>query len=161
RALRDREGIGAVFALNGSEDASLPIRRAGFEVTMLDGATGLQAQIDHHRPDLLLLDGREGPGRAELERLKQNVPVTAVIDDGHARRLACDYAYYPAVPGALALEWTGASTLPRIGWEWAILGLNPALARKRVPGPRPTVLVSMGGSDPRALTLRVAKALTI
>ena len=27
RALRDREGIGAFFAVNGSEDALLPIRR--------------------------------------------------------------------------------------------------------------------------------------
>ena len=30
RALRDREGIGAVFAVNGSEDALSPIHEAGF-----------------------------------------------------------------------------------------------------------------------------------
>ncbi|HET7084209.1 MAG TPA: NTP transferase domain-containing protein [Rhizomicrobium sp.] len=161
RALRDREGIGVVFALNGSEDAAAPIRRAGFEVTMLEGAAGLQALIDSHRPDLLLLDGRDGPSRAALEKLKQGVAVTAVIDDGHERRLACDYAYYPPVPGALALDWTGAHTLPRVGWEWAILGINPNAARQRRPAARPTVLVAMGGSDPQGLTLRMAKALTI
>ena len=159
RALRDRHGVGVIFALNGSEDAASSITRAGFEVTR--GASSLKDLIDNNRPDLLLLDGREGPGRAELERLKQGVAVTAVIDDAHERRLACDYAYYPPVPGALGLDWSGASTLPRIGWEWAILGLNPNAARRRTPAARPTVLVAMGGSDPKGLTLRVARALTL
>jgi hypothetical protein len=31
----------------------------------------------------------------------------------------------------LGLDWSGAITLPRIGWEWAILGLNPNAARQR------------------------------
>ena len=159
RALRDRHGVGVIFALNGSEDAASSITRAGFEVTR--GASSLKDLIDNNRPDLLLLDGPEGPGRAELERLKQGVAVTAVIDDAHERRLACDYAYYPPVPGALGLDWSGASTLPRIGWEWAILGLNPNAARRRRPAARPTVLVAMGGSDPKGLTLRVARALTL
>jgi spore coat polysaccharide biosynthesis protein SpsF len=158
RALRDREGIGAIFALNGSEDAAVPVRRAGFHV-VTQGVSDLQALIDANSPDLLLLDGREGPSRAELEKLKRTVAVTAVIDDGHERRLACDYAYYPPVPAALALDWTGANTLPRLGWEWAVLGLNPAAAHKRAPASRPTVLVAMGGSDPQGLTLRAAKAL--
>jgi spore coat polysaccharide biosynthesis protein SpsF len=161
RALRDREGIGATFALNGSEDAATPIRRAGFDVTMLGGGCDLQALIDANSPDLLLLDGREGPNRAELEMLKRGIAVTAAIDDGHERRLACDYAYYPPVPGALALDWTGSITLPRVGWEWAVLGLNPATVPKHAAGTRPTVLVTMGGSDPRGLTLRMAKALAV
>jgi len=159
RALRDRHGMGVIFALNGSEDAASSITRAGFEVTR--DASSLKDLIDHNKPDLLLLDGPEGPGRAELERLKQGVAVTAVIDDAHERRLACEYAYYPPVPGALGLDWSGASTLPRIGWEWAILGLNPNAARRRRPAARPTVLVAMGGSDPKGLTLRVARALTL
>jgi spore coat polysaccharide biosynthesis protein SpsF len=164
RALRDREGIGAVFALHGSEDASAPIRRAGFKVVMLDGAAGLADLVDTNKPDILLLDGREGPSRAELEKLKRGVAVTAVIDDGNERRLACDYAYYPPVPGAVALDWSGSNTLPRLGWEWAILGLNPgatAKARDSSRSPRPTVLVAMGGSDPYGLTVRMAKALSV
>ncbi|MBW8709353.1 MAG: NTP transferase domain-containing protein [Alphaproteobacteria bacterium] len=125
RALRDREGIGVLFALNGSEDAAAPIRRAGFEVAMLRGPSDLETLADANTPDILLLDGREGPSRAELERLKRGVAVTAVIDDGHERRLAADYAYYPPVPAARALEWSGSATLPRLGWEWTLLGLNP------------------------------------
>ena len=165
RSLRDREGIGATFALNGSEDAAIPIRRAGFEVAMLRGAGDLESLIDANRPDILLLDGREGPSRTELEKLKRGAKVTAVIDDGHDRRLACDYAYYPPVPGALALDWSGSNTLPRLGWEWALLGLNPSTVQKnqeaRAPASRPTVLVAMGGSDPHGLTLRMAKALAV
>jgi len=159
RALRDREGIGALFALNGTEDAAEPIRRAGFDCAMLHGASDLETLVDANAPDILLLDGREGPGRAELEKLKRGVAVTAVMDDGHDRRLAADYAYYPPVPGARALDWSGSRALPRIGWEWALLGLNPSAAPPRAPASRPTVLVAMGGSDPHGLTLRTAKAL--
>jgi len=161
RALRDNHGIGVIFALNGSEDAAMPIRRAGFDVTMLEQAIPLETLLRASKPDLLILDGREGPSRAELEDLKRGIAVTAVIDDGHERRLASDYAYYPPVPGALALNWHGSSTLPRIGWEWAALGLNPSLVKKRSPGSRPTVLVAMGGSDPHGLTLRMGKALAV
>ncbi len=164
RSLRDREGIGAVFALNGSEDAAHPIRRAGFKVGMLEGEADLAKLVETHKPDMLVLDSREGPSRAELEKLKRGVAVTAVIDDGHERRLAADYAYYPPVPGAVALDWTGSHTLPRLGWEWAILGLNPGAtvkARDASRSPRPTVLVAMGGSDPCGLTLRTAKALAV
>jgi spore coat polysaccharide biosynthesis protein SpsF len=161
RALRDREGIGAMFALNGSEDAAVPIRRAGFEVAMLRGPSDLETLVDANSPDLLVLDGREGPSRPELEKLKRGIAVTAAIDDGHERRLACDYAYYPPVPGAQALDWSGSHTLPRLGWEWALLGLNPNAASSRAPASRPTVLVAMGGSDPHGLTLRMAKALAV
>ncbi|HWU54940.1 MAG TPA: NTP transferase domain-containing protein [Rhizomicrobium sp.] len=161
RALRDSHGIGAIFALNGSEDAARPIRRAGFDAIMLEDAFHLENLVRENRPDLLILDGREGPSRAQLEDLKRSVAVTAVIDDGHERRLAADYAYYPPVPGALALTWNGSHTLPRIGWEWALLGLNPAQVRKRAPGSRATVLVAMGGSDPHGLTLRMGKALSV
>jgi spore coat polysaccharide biosynthesis protein SpsF len=172
RALRDREGIRALFALNGTEDAAVPIRDAGFDCVMLHGASDLETLVDANTPDLLLLDGREGPSRAELEKLRRGVAVTAVMDDGHDRRLACDYAYYPPVPGAHALDWSGADTLPRLGWQWSLLGLNPNAQPSRAPASsmagrshdrpvgRPTVLVAMGGSDPHGLTLRMAKALS-
>ena len=72
RSLRDREGIGAVFALNGTEDAADPIRRAGFQVKLAgSGAAALQAIADANKPDILLLDGRDGPSRAELAKLKR------------------------------------------------------------------------------------------
>jgi len=94
-----------------------------------------------------------------LEKLATNIAVTAVIDDGSEARLAADFAYYPPVPQARALDWTGAHTQVRIGWEWALLGLNPHVTATRAASPRPVLLVAMGGSDPQGLTLRAAKAL--
>jgi spore coat polysaccharide biosynthesis protein SpsF len=160
RLLRDREGIGVLFALHGSEDAATPMRRAGFGMAMIEDHRALAAEIARHRPDMLLLDGREGPSRLELEELRRAVPVTAIIDDGSDRRLACDFAYYPPVPQARELSWTGANTQVRIGWEWALLGRNPHLAPVHAPHKtRPHLLVAMGGSDPHGLTLRAAEAL--
>lgn len=163
RALRDREGIGVTFALNGSEDAAIPVRRAGFAAIMLKSAGDLEKLVEDGHPDILLLDGREGPSRAELAKLKRHIALTAIIDDGHERRLACDLAYYPPVPGALALDWTGSHTQARIGWQWALLGLNPnpRKAKDLPASSRPTLLVAMGGSDPHGLTLRMAKALAV
>ena len=157
RSLRDREGIGAVFALNGSEDACEPIRRAGFAVVR---DQPLDALIDAHAPDLLLCDYREGPARAELAALAARVPLSATIDDGSERRLACDLAYYPPVPQAFALDWTASRTTPRIGWEWTLLGSSHAPAPRKAGG-RLSLLVTMGGSDPFGLTLRCARALAL
>src|SRR3954470_6114124 len=67
RALRDAHGMGVIFALHGSEDAAVPIRRAGFGVSMTSGDEDLARLLERHQPDLLVLDGREGPSRAELE----------------------------------------------------------------------------------------------
>src|SRR5277367_5569402 len=70
----------------------------------------------------------------------------------------------PVQSSARALDWTGSNTLPRLGWEWALLGLGPnaaAKARDSSRSQRPTVLVAMGGSDPHGLTLRMAKALSV
>ncbi len=157
RALRDREGIGAVFALNGSEDAFEPIFRAGFAAHLL-GAETLDSLIETHAPDLLLLDCREGPSREELSRLAARVRLTAVVDDASERRLAADFAYYPPVPQAETLDWSGSHCEPRIGWEWSLLGANQTAAARPQAG-RPTLLVTMGGSDPLGLTLRSARAL--
>jgi len=159
RALRDCESIGVLFALHGTADAAIPIRRAGFEAVMIGSPDDLAALIRKQSPDLLLLDGREGPSRGELEQLRRDIPIVAMIDDGSDARLAADFAYYPPVPQAKALGWAGARTVPRIGWEWSLLGLNPHLTPVHATSARPTLLVAMGGSDPHGLTLRAAQAL--
>ena len=155
RALRDVQGIGAVFAVNGNEDGLVPIRQAGFEAHLLSGPHGDLSGFD---ADLLILDCRDGPSRAEVEAL--DVPVKAVVDDSSDRRLAADLAYYPPVPQAERLDWSGSHCSPRIGWQWAVLGQTPGQHRPRPPSPRPTLLVTMGGSDPFDLTLKTAEALT-
>jgi spore coat polysaccharide biosynthesis protein SpsF len=159
RALRDCEGIGAVFAVNGSEDALPPICQAGFEAQLLESATADFSRLVA-QPDLCILDCRDGPSRTTLEQFVRDVPVTAVIDDASERRLAADFAYYPPVPQFESLSWQGSRCVARAGWEWAMLGLSPSVVRPRAFSPRPTLLVTMGGSDPYGLTLRAARALS-
>ena len=160
RALRDREGIGAIFVVNGTVDALLPIRRAGFEADLIgNDSRKLSSLVDSKSPDFLLLDCREGPSRDAVAAMSDRVAVTAVIDDGSERRLAADLAYYPRVPQAERLDWSGSHCRPRIGWQWSVLGLDMSAARPKPVSPRPTLLVSMGGSDPLGLTLRAARAL--
>lgn len=162
KALRDREGMGALFAVNGTADALAPIRSAGFEAALVDGnddETALASLIDARKPDMLICDMREGLGREGLARLSKSVSLTAVVDDGSNRRLAADLAYYPPLPQVARLDWWDSTCMPRVGWEWALLGQ----ARKQLPththSPLPTLLVTMGGSDPLGLTLKAAYAL--
>jgi spore coat polysaccharide biosynthesis protein SpsF len=162
RVLRDREGIGSIFALNGTPEAVEPIRAAGFEAIMIDRARDAQMLGDiiaARKPDLFLCDLRDGIGAGDIEKLKRDVAITAVIDDGSERRLAADVAYYSPVPQAHLLDWAGSDCVARIGWEWALLGLAKAKLKARPRTGRPTVLVTMGGSDPAGLTLRTARAL--
>ncbi|MBS0275759.1 MAG: NTP transferase domain-containing protein [Proteobacteria bacterium] len=162
KALRDREDIGAMFAVNGTVDALEPIKNAGFEACLVDQAEDaafLSKLIAVRRPELLICDMREGPSQRELEALARDVSITAVVDDGSARRLAADVAYYPPVPQAAVLDWTGSDCVARIGWEWALLGLTKTRTNVRPRAPRPSLLITMGGSDPFGLTLRTARAL--
>ncbi len=160
-ALRDREGIGAVFAVNGSEDALDPIRHAGFEAQIAgESAAALRAICKNTAPDILICDMREGFGGGELSGIAKDLELTAVIDDASDRRLAADFAYFPPVPQAFALSWSGSGCTPKIGWQWAVLGVRTVTPVARAPAARPTVLVAMGGSDPMGLTLRAAEALS-
>jgi spore coat polysaccharide biosynthesis protein SpsF len=161
RSLRDRNGIGVVFAMQSTADALEPIRRAGFEAVHFESAddAALTALIVAKSPDLLVVDCREGPSRDVLESLKNKVPSIVVIDDGSERRLAADRAYYPPVPQVEALDWSGSSCERRVGWEWSLLGLTQTSGNPRPHALRQTVLITMGGSDPLNLTERCARAL--
>ena len=161
RALRDRQGIGVIFALKGSDDALVPIRAAGFEATQISGAdeTGLAGLISQHKPGMLVCDFRDGVEAAGLERLKQQLHLCAVIDDASDRRLVADLAYFPPLPTALALDWSTSSAIVRTGWQWTILGARPASRPSPDHRGLPRLLVTMGGSDPKGLTLRCAQAL--
>ena len=75
KALRDREGMGALFAVNGTEDALAPIRAAGFEAVLVDGnddEAALAAIIDARAPDMLICDMREGLDRGGAGASRQS-----------------------------------------------------------------------------------------
>ncbi|HVP86357.1 MAG TPA: NTP transferase domain-containing protein [Rhizomicrobium sp.] len=161
RALRDREGVGATFAVHGTADALVPIRRAGFEAVLIDKTPGeLRNLVETRKPDILICDVREGISRNELDDVSHHVSLASVYDDSSERRLAASVAYYPDVPQAHELDWAGTDCVPCIGWQWALLGLSRTSAQTKAKSSLPTLLVAMGGSDPHGLTLQAANALS-
>ena len=165
RSLRDREGLGVLFALNGEEEAASVIRQAGFETIVLprnSQTTAFTSLVTAKKPDILIADARTNLSRDMLARIATKVGIVALIDDTSDRRLAATHVYYPPAPQVDRFSWKGMNTVVRVGWEWALLGFDAA----RVPPvttPRdaecPTMVVSMGGSDPLDLTRLAARAL--
>ena len=166
RSLRDREGLGVLFALNGEEEAAAVIRQAGFETIVLprnSQTTAFTSLVGVKKPDMLIADARTNLSRDMLARIGTRVGIVALIDDTSDRRLAATHVYYPPSPQVDRFSWNGTNTTVRVGWEWALLGFDPARL-PAVPAPRnaerPTMIVSMGGSDPLDLTRLAARALT-
>jgi spore coat polysaccharide biosynthesis protein SpsF len=165
RALRDREGFGVLFALNGNDSAASVLREAEFETVVLPQfgqANALTVLVEERRPDILVCDARQNLTQQCLARLASRVQITALIDDGSERRLAATHAYFSPLPQVQALSWTGATCEARVGWEWSVLGFEPAryLTRRKNEAEAPRIVVSMGGSDPFDLTRLAARALS-
>jgi spore coat polysaccharide biosynthesis protein SpsF len=164
RALRDREGFGVFFVLNGEPEAADVIRAAGFEIVLLPSMgknTALMDLVVKRKPDMLIVDARDSLSRETMNRLAAKIDIAAVIDDGTDRRFAATHAYYPPVPQVAMLSWKGAHAEVKTGWQWALLGFDPAkvLAGTGVNRDRLNLVVSMGGSDPLDLTRLAARAL--
>jgi len=168
RSLRDREGFGVVVALNGDETAARWLRQAGLETLMLsqrDPGGALQDLVADRAPGIVVCDCRDGLTRDDLAKIAEQVPVVAVIDDANDRRLAATHAFYPPTQGAEALTWSGSHCSVHIGWEWSVLGFDPAAYAdektlgEKTGGGRLRLVVSMGGSDPFGYTRLAARAL--
>jgi spore coat polysaccharide biosynthesis protein SpsF len=165
RALRDRQGFGVLFAINGDADAAKTVHDAGFETYLLPAlgkGNALASLVASRQPEIVICDARENLARDDLIRLAEKIPVVAVIDDGSDRRLSATHAYYPPVPQVETLSWKGTRTQVRTGWEWALLGFDPSTVvpnRVELDAVRTRVVISMGGSDPLDMTRLVACGL--
>lgn len=152
RALRDEQGFGVTFA--APDEVAPLIRDAGF--TVRPDASPLD-MAGERKFDLAVVDVRDSMGPADVAALAEKIAVVAVIDDGSDRRLAATHAYYPPVPQARELDWAGSACRLHLGWEWAILGFDPARVARAPQSGR--VVVSMGGADPMGLTDVALQAL--
>ena len=163
RALRDSEGVGVLFALDGDEGAAAKLRGADFETIVLPehGQAGLLALlVETRKPSVLVADARHRMTRAELSGLASKVRATAVLDDISDRRLAATHAYYTPLPQVAELSWQGSSCLVRIGWEWSLLGFDPGRYRRKENRSGPMqMIVTMGGSDPMDFTRLALQAV--
>jgi spore coat polysaccharide biosynthesis protein SpsF len=146
-------GADVSFATRPDPVAVGTIARAGFAVQGPEAVDGA---------DVALFDVRDETSRSDLEALRTAGTVVAVLDDGSDRRLAADVAFYPPVPRVARLDWDGFDGVVHSGWEW--VALRRAFAGPRPRRPRGTplrLLVTGGGSDPAALTLRAVRALEL
>lgn len=163
RQFRDAHGFGVTFAMSKDAAAQGAVTADGFPIEIWNGrdseAVWLSAVAARLRPVAAIFDTRVETGAGAIRALRSSGVPAIVIDDSSDRRLDADFAFYPPVPQAAALEWRGAQTERFIGWEWAILSAPPLPYRPRVEDAPLNILVTMGGSDPAAQTLPTVRAV--
>jgi spore coat polysaccharide biosynthesis protein SpsF len=152
RELVDR-GARVTFVVAETVDAVKLVEREGYPVTS-------SALTDLPRFDALVLDARGAtPPRSEVDALRVQGVLIAAIDDPTERRLSADLVFYPPIPHVEDFGWDGFSGTRLVGGEWVVLRREFAEPPHRSPRTKPTVLVTMGGSDPAGMTLTALDGL--
>jgi len=111
------------------------------------------------QPDVVVLDVRDDLSRMTLKKIRRQGRLIVTIDDPSERCLEADLAFFPPVPQVQKLRWPEFAGQIHAGWEWVIVRDE---FRECVPERNqdlPTILVSMGGSDPAGMTLKALQAL--
>jgi len=164
--LRDRHARSVIFAMRTGPLGIGIVRRAGFPVVESpDGSTEghvpwLHEVIRSGTAEILVLDSPDKLTLDDVRAIRGWTGVrVAVIDDASEVRLAADDAFYPPVPQVRALTWPDFAGRVHTGWEWVLLRSEFAAEPRRASNERPVMLVTMGGSDPAALTLKAMRAL--
>jgi spore coat polysaccharide biosynthesis protein SpsF len=162
--LRERQGVGVTFAIQRGAQAFERVQGSGYPAARqpsdLSEQEWLDELLERSGADLLVLDVRTDLSRTAVDRWRARGIVTAAIDDGSERRLACDRVFLPPVQQVQSLDWTGFTGKLHCGLEWILLRPQFAHAGPKVwaQGP-PRLLIAMGASDPAGLTLTAAQAL--
>jgi spore coat polysaccharide biosynthesis protein SpsF len=168
RELRDAHGRKVAFAMRAEPLGIGIVRQAGFPVVeaLPDGGFDyrewMAGAAESLAADAIVLDVRDDLTLEDVRaiRLRTGAGI-AVIDDASDKRLAADDVFYPPVAKVRSLSWPGFAGHVHTGWEWALLRPEFAAEPDRVHREPPTVLVSMGGSDPAGLTIKAVRALAL
>ena len=157
---------GSASSLNGSDDALVPIRRAGFEASRCNFAAPKRSwpwSVDRQSPDMLIWTAALSvapPGLAP--GAPSDVALMAVID---ARLRAAAGLRFRLLPAQSRRPL--ATGLDRRRAPYRVNRVAMGASRPRNPASDPgagagrigpTILVAMGGSDPQGLTLQVRRA---
>lgn len=119
---------------------------------------------------VLALDVRTELPIEAIKQIRQSGVLIATIDDPSERRLETDLAFYPPVPQVEFLDWSSFRGTRYVGWEWVLLRSEFSHYRQKrlkIKCPQksfagtPTVLITMGGSDPAGLTLKVLQSIDL
>lgn len=168
--MRQQDGWQIVFVMKSDENGNAIPRQQGFRVILIQDeedvaeARELSSIAASENADTMLLDIRTTLKKKSIEKIANEGIFIVCLDDLSDRRLAADLAIYPPIPQLKQLSWDGFSGKIHSGWEWVPLRPEFLAARQTSSDPsghreRPSVLVTMGGSDPSGLTLRTIEAL--
>ena len=174
--LRDKHGSGVVFAVLYDNKAMEMILNHGYKVEtanpredQFDYGDWFNCIVKKNHPCALILDIRDDLPPNIVSNLRKKGILVVTIDDPTDRRLLADLAFYPPVPQVEKMDWHGFTGQRFIGWEWVILrrefSHNDENLYKRIKATKKTkihnILVTMGGSDPKGMTLKTMEALKV
>jgi spore coat polysaccharide biosynthesis protein SpsF (cytidylyltransferase family)/spore coat polysaccharide biosynthesis predicted glycosyltransferase SpsG len=175
--LYDRHQCNITFAMRSSElgigkiSKTFPVITPKNRNDFFDYEHWFKNCVKETRANVLILDVRDGLSRTALRNIKQSLGIKIVtIDDPEDKRLEADLAFYPPVPQVKRIDWTGFTGELYVGWEWVILRKEfSEIKNKRAVNNKssiinhqsssPKILVTMGGSDPQAMTIKAVEAL--
>lgn len=163
--LRDQFGCHVSFAMRKDESGFQMVNEQGYAVDVAQGETltsypwWLKKIIQKSKARALVLDVRDDLPSNLLKKLRSEGILLVTIDDPTERRLLADLAFYPPVSQLKQMKWDNFSGELFAGWEWVILRKEFARRCQKENKQRPSVLVTMGGSDPQAMTLKVLRSL--
>ena len=159
-ALRDRLGLGIIFAVNEEAAVAKRLEVEGFRYFIVTQNSDEESQFSellvNNKVDAIVFDGQNGLSNEYIQALSA---VTVVIDDSSDRRLVTDLGFYPPVPQFEKLNWQNAKGCYFHGWDWVVLNLPSQISRQQSDDGTPQVLLTMGGSDPKGFTLKALKAM--
>jgi spore coat polysaccharide biosynthesis protein SpsF len=176
--LQDKHGCKIAFAMLGGLLGVAQVRKHGYlvyqpnlEITKpVNEGDWLQSLVRELGAQVLVLDVRTELPIEAIKQIRQSGVLIATIDDPSERRLETDLAFYPPVPQVEFLDWSGFRGTRHVGWEWVLLRsefyhyrqklLKIEYLQKSFAG-KPTVLITMGGSDPAGLTLKVLQSIDL
>lgn len=161
--LRDSYGIHPGFAMMDKGVAGALVEQEKFPVFIkpddIEEASWIDSLVKQHAPKGLILDIRTQLATSALQGWRNSGIPVAVIDDPSDRRQVADLAFYPPVPQVTKADWSQFTGQACIGWDYLLLRREFSIKREPPSNPIPSILVTMGGSDPAGLTLLAIKAL--
>jgi len=157
-----QEGFGVTFLSASPVDQLFCGQSAGVRFRPLQadaGTTSDASAVLEHDPDVIVIDGYHFDD-AYFQALEESGARCVVLADGHTSA-ARPIAVIDQNPNATSAAYSDLEGSPLL-----LLGLRYALVRPEIIGadasgrnPGPYVFVSIGGSDPRGLTVPLAAAL--
>lgn len=164
--LREKHGLVPAFAVQEEDIGAALIREKNFipyvKPKKSAEAFWLNDLTQRLQPRVIVLDIRTDLDACALQNWRNAGKTVVIIDELSPRRLAADMVFLPPVPQVKKADWTGFTGQLFAGWEWIILRREfsqlhgQPRSSHRTP---PTVLITMGGSDPANLTLLTLRAL--